>query len=217
MFDELRQAFREAFDNFNKELGKGKVSETADTLLIEMKNEIISEKTQIAALEDQLLKTTTEVAVLDENIVTAQRRQELARTISDEDTADLAGDWVSKAKHQRTILLKKAGALQEEVEFRSQTIEEMYSRFKEAQLKRGETLSATSWRTAAYESITDAEELFDDMNRMAQNVKEDKTNNPTEKVSSEETLQVGLNELSSKQPLDVDSALDELKRTMNET
>ena len=216
MFDELRQAFREALDNFNKEVRRDQVSETTDTLLIEMKKEIINEEGQIAKLEDQLLKTMSEVAALDENIVTARRRQELARTISDEDTAGLAGDWVSKAKHQRTILLKKAGALQEQVEFRSQAINEMHDRFKEAQLKR-ETLSATSARTAAYESIADVEELFDDMNRMAQNITDDRTNDPTEEVSGEETFQLGLDELSSKLPLDVDSALDELKRRMDET
>ena len=216
MFDELRQAFREALDNFNKEVRRDQVSETTDTLLIEMKKEIINEEGQIAKLEDQLLKTMSEVAALDENIVTARRRQELARTISDEDTAGLAGDWVSKAKHQRTILLKKAGALQEEVEFRSQAINEMHDRFKETQLKR-ETLSATSARTAAYESIADVEELFDDMNRMAQNITDDRTNDPTEEVSGEETFQLGLDELSSKLPLDVDSALDELKRRMDET
>jgi hypothetical protein len=216
MFDELRQAFREALDNFNKELSRDQVSETADALLIEMKNEIISAKTQIAGLEDQLVKTMAEVADLAEDIVTAQRRQELARGISDEDTAGLAGDWLSKAKDQRTILLKKAGALQEEVEFRSQTIDEMYSRFKEAQLKQ-ETLSTTSGRTAASESIKDVEELLDDLNLMAQNRTGDKTNNPTDEISVEETFQVELKELSSTQPLDVDSALDELKRRMDET
>ncbi|HCO13024.1 MAG TPA: hypothetical protein DIT46_02490, partial [Gemmatimonadetes bacterium] len=91
-----------------------------------------------------------------------------------------------------------------------------HSRFKEAQLKI-ETLSAPSERTAAYESITDVEELFDDMNRMTQHMTDDQTNNPTEEMSSEEILHVGLNELSSKQPLDVDSSLDELKRRMDET
>jgi hypothetical protein len=216
MFDELRQAFREALDNFNKELSRDQVSETADALLIEMKNEIISAKAQIAGLEDQLVKTMAEVADLAEDIVTAQRRQELARGISDEDTAGLAGDWLSKAKDQRTILLKKAGALQEEVEFRSQTIDEMYSRFKEAQLKQ-ETLSTTSARTTASESIKDVEELLDDLNLMARNRTGDKTNNPTDEISVEETFQAELKELSSTQSLDVGSALDELKRRMDET
>ena len=52
MLDDLRQAFREALDNFHKELGGDQVSETADTLLIGMKNEIISEKVQVAELQD---------------------------------------------------------------------------------------------------------------------------------------------------------------------
>ena len=215
MFDELRQAFREALYNFNKELSRDQVSETADALLIEMKNEIISAKAQIAGLEDQLVKTMAEVADLAEDIVTAQRRQELARGISDEDTAGLAEDWLSKAKDQRTILLKKAEALQDEVEFHSQSVDEMHSRFQEAQLKR-ETLSAASGRTTAYESITDIEELFHDLDRVARSITDDETNNPADEMSGEDTFQLGLNELSSRNPLDVDSALGELKRRVDD-
>ena len=55
MFDDLRQAFREALDNFNKELNKGQLSETDGELLIGMKNEIVRETSQIAGLRDQLL------------------------------------------------------------------------------------------------------------------------------------------------------------------
>ena len=215
MLDDLRQAFREALDNFHKELGGDQVSETADTLLIGMKNEIISEKVQVAELQDQLAETMAKVARLEENIETGKRRRELARGIGDNDTAGLAGDWLSKAKDQRTILLKKAEALQDEVEFHSQSVDEMHSRFQEAQLKR-ETLSAASGRTAAYESITDIEELFHDLNRVARSITDDETNNPADEMSGEDTFQLGLNELSSRNPLDVDSALGELKRRVDD-
>ena len=215
MLDDLRQAFREALDNFHKELGGDQVSETADTLLIGMKNEIISEKVQVAELQDQLAETMAKVARLEENIETAKRRRGLARGIGDNDTAGLAGDWLSKAKDQRTILLKKAEALQDEVEFHSQSVDEMPSRFQEAQLKR-ETLSAASGRTTAYESITDIEELFHDLNRVARSITDDETNNPADEMSGEDTFQLGLNELSSRNPLDVDSALGELKRRVDD-
>ena len=57
MFDDLREAFKEALDNFNKELSRDQVSETADKLMVGMKNEIADEKAQVAGLDDQLRKT----------------------------------------------------------------------------------------------------------------------------------------------------------------
>ena len=40
MFEDLREAFKEALDNFNKELSRENVSGTADKLLAGMKDEI---------------------------------------------------------------------------------------------------------------------------------------------------------------------------------
>lgn len=218
MFDDLRQAFREALDNFNKELSSDQTSETADKLLIGMRNEIISEKARIVELKRQLLTTTVQIDDLTENIATARRRQGLARDIGDEGTAGLAADWLTKARHQRTILVNKAGALRDEIEFCSQAIDEMHTRFSKAQSKR-ETLSASSGRTGAYESITGTDEHFDNLNRMADKIKIVEADVQAEgdvHVEGSE-LPVELNQLPSDQQLDVDAALEELKRRMGET
>ena len=61
MFEDLRSAFKEALDNFNKELSRDQVSETADKLLVGMKNEIADEKAQVAGLDDQLRKTLEQI------------------------------------------------------------------------------------------------------------------------------------------------------------
>ena len=54
MFDDLRAAFSEALDNFNKELSRNQVPETVDKLLVSMKNEIADETAQVAGVEAQL-------------------------------------------------------------------------------------------------------------------------------------------------------------------
>ena len=53
----------------------------------------------------------------------------MASVIDDEETVNLAVEWATKAEGQRAILIKKAGALKEEFEFRSRTVEEMLDRF----------------------------------------------------------------------------------------
>ena len=113
MFDDLREAFKEALDNFNKELSRDQVSETADKLMVGMKNEIADEKAQVAGLDDQLRKTLEQIDRLEKDIKTARRRQEMASVIDDEETVNLAAEWATKAEGQRAILIKKAGALKE--------------------------------------------------------------------------------------------------------
>ena len=194
MFDDLRQAFREALDNFNKELNKGQLSETDDELLIGMKNEIVREEAQIAGLRNQLLRTTAQIDDLTENIATAHRRQKMARDIGDGDTACLATDWATKARAQRSILSNKAAALQDEVDFHSRTIADMHSHFNEARSRR-QTLSAQPDRASVYDSAIGAKEPL-----QAEDVE----------------FKNALNELSSRQELDVNAALEELKRRMDE-
>ena len=48
MFENLRNAFREAVDNFNKELGRDDVPELVDGLLRQMHEEVTDTKAQIA-------------------------------------------------------------------------------------------------------------------------------------------------------------------------
>ena len=222
MFEDLRSAFREALDNFNKELSRDQVSETADKLLIGMKNEIADEKAQAAGLEDQLKKTPQQVDQLEKDIETARRREEMAREIGDHETVRLAAEWSTKAEGQRAILIKKATALKEEFDFRSRTVEEMYERFHEAKSKR-EALSATTGRSEARESITAANDLFDELDRMAEKIEGTDAQAQAAQAFSEVDVEgqrsefrVDLDAAPPNRDLDVDAALEELKRRMSE-
>lgn len=222
MFEDLRSAFKEALDNFNKELSRDQVSETADKLLIGMKNEIADEKAQVAGLDDQLKKTLEQIDRLEKDIETARRREEMARDIDDDETVRLATEWTTKARGQRAILIKKATALKEEFDFRSRTVDEMYERFHEAKSKR-EALSATTGRSGARESITAANDLFDELDRMAEKI--EGTDAQAQAAQAFDELdfddggsehRIDLDAPPRNQELDVDAALEELKRRMGE-
>lgn len=222
MFEDLRAAFREALDNFNKELSRDQVSETADKLLIGMKNEIADEKAQVAGLEDQLKKTLEQIDRLEKDAKTARRREEMAREIDDQDTVRLAAEYATKAEGQRVILVKKATALKEEFDFRSRTVEEMYDRFHEAKSKR-DALTATTGRSGARESLSAADDLFDQLDRMAEKIEGNDARADAAQAFDELDLdggsefRVDLDAPPPAQELDVDAALEELKRRMRES
>jgi phage shock protein A len=221
MFDDLRAAFREALDNFNKELSRDQVPETVDRLLGGMKSEIVDEKAEVAGLEDQLEKTRAQIKRVSEEESTARRREEMARRIEDIETANLAAKYAAKHQSYREVLEHKASALQEEVAFRQRTVEEMYARFHEAEGKR-DALTATTGRSGARESISAADDLFSELDRMEEKIE----GNRARGEAAEEFDKLDLDNRSEyhidlddtpPEELDVDAALAELKRRMKDT
>jgi phage shock protein A len=169
VFDDLRAAFREALDNFNNELRRENVSETTDRLLLGMKNEIADEKVQLKELESQL-DTAVASSERERDLgATCRRREKMARTIGDDETADLAAQHAAKHEGHHTLLEKKAVAIREEIEFRRRNVDEMIDKFSEAKERR-DALSATAGRTGARKSFSDADDLFSELDRMAEKI-----------------------------------------------
>ena len=79
MFEDLRSAFREALDNFNKELKRDQVPETVDRLLVGMKNELADETAEIKGLEAELEKAISSSAREHEAGLTCRRREKMAQ------------------------------------------------------------------------------------------------------------------------------------------
>jgi phage shock protein A len=218
MFDDLRAAFKEALDNFNKELSRNQVPETVDKLLGNMKDEIAEEKAQVAAVQAQLEKTLPEIERSIEQAETARRREEMARKIDDQETATLAAQYAARHAGHRQVLEKKAAALREELAFREKTVEEMFARFHEAKTKR-DALGATAGRTTARDSISDADDLFSNLDRMAEKIEgEEAAGQAAEAFGSIDLdepseYHIDLNEAPPEE-MDADAALAELKRRM---
>jgi phage shock protein A len=224
MFDDLRDAFREALDNFNKELKRDRVPETVDRLLVGMKEEIVDEKAQVAGLEAQLEKALSQAETEAGNGRTCRRREELARRIGDEETANLAAEHAVKHEGHQALLVKKAEAMREELEFRRRTVEEMLSKFNEARSKR-DALSATAGRSDARSSFAGADDLFGELDRMAEKIEGERSQTDAAEILDSLDLDGGGEfdyhvELDDQPPpreeLDVDTALAELKRRMGQ-
>ncbi len=223
MFEDLRAAFREALDNFNKELKRDQVPETVDRLLVGMKNELIDEKAQVRGLEEELERATAASQREKEAGLTCRRREKMARDIGDEETANLAAQHAAKHEGHQAVLEKKAQAIREELAFRRQSVEEMTAQLNDAIEKRS-SLGATAGRMGARGAISEADDLFSELDRMAE-----KMTGESARADAAESLRaldldldggettdydVTLDEPPLREQLDVDAALAELKRRM---
>lgn len=221
MFEDLRDAFKEALDNFNKELSRNNVSDTADQMFAGMKDELASEKAQVSGLEDQITKTIEHIERLSGEVATARRREEMAREIDDNETVKLAAEFATKAEGYITVLQKKRTALEEEMVFRARTVEEMYAQFNAAREKR-DSLTATAGRTDARESISAANDLFAQFDRMEEAIEGTKAEAEAAQEFDELDLdqpsefRIDIDDAPVPRKLDVDAALEELKRRMGE-
>jgi len=221
MFDDLRAAFKEALDNFNKELSRNQVPETVDKLLASMKDEIAEEKAQVAGVEAQLEKTLSEIERSIEQAETARRREAMAQKIDDQETATLAARYAARHEDHRQVLEKKATALREELGFREKTVQEMFARFHEAKAKR-DALGATAGKTTARDALSAADDLFSDLDRMAEKIEGEKAAGEAAEAFSSIDLDqpseyhIDLSEAPAEE-MDADAALAELKRRMRES
>ncbi len=217
MFENLRNAFREAIDNFNKELGRDEVPDVVDGLLRQMHEEVTDTKAQLYTLEEQIKKAIQLSEMEEKEAATCRRREEMARKIGDNETADVAAEYAEKHERRREIQARKALALREELEHKRSEVEDMMVKLKEAKAKR-ESLAATSGRAEARNAIGGAGELFDELDRMAEKI--EGINHQRE---AEEDLLEEFGELESTTPSRgptpeelAEARLRELKRAMGE-
>ncbi len=217
MFDNLRQAFREAVDNFKDELGRDEIPEEVGRLLREMKREAAETKAELRRLEEAI-NSAIEKAEKDKAAAeTARRREKMAVDISDEETARVAREYAEKHEHRRSVLEQKALALKEELDMRQEEFGEMIKAIKEAE-KRNEGLTATAGRATARNSIEEADDLFSQLDRFADEIEGD---------DARREASIEVDDLMDDEPdrfeslpdeveIDFDARLEALKRAMKE-
>jgi hypothetical protein len=166
MFENLRDAFREAIANFKEELAREEVPGTVDRLFLGMKNELAVAKSHLAALEKQIEHARIQVKRDGDEEVTCRRRGEMARKVSDEETARIAFEYAVRYKRRRAVLERKIVALDDERVIRAVELQEMAERLSEAQDKR-DTLAAAAGSRNSNETTRAADDLFDELDRMA--------------------------------------------------
>ena len=217
MFDNLRHAFREAVDNFKEELGRDEIPEAVDRLLREMKREAADTKAEIRRLEEAIHGAIEGAEKEEGKGKTCRRREKMALDISDEETARVARDYAEKHAHRRSVLQHKALALKEELDMRQEEYGEMLEAIKDADKNR-EGLAATAGRATARNSIEEADDLFSELDRFADEIEGDDARRKAN-IEVDDLLDDRPDSLGSPPDLgeiDVDARLEALKRARGE-
>jgi len=217
MFENLRDAFRDAIANFKDEMARDQVPGSVDRLLSGMRDEVTDAKAAIHDLEAEIERTTSEAERADKEALTCRRREGMADEIGDEETARVAREFAEKYEKRHALMDQKAVALRQELEFRKGEIEEMLAKVKEAQAKR-DSLAATAGRTGARASMQAADDLFSELDRMASKIQDEDAR--AEAAVSFDDIELEGDDFESPAPeaeeIDFDARLAELKRRMNE-
>ena len=218
MFENLRQAFREAAENFKEELNRDEVPEVVDGLLHQMQEETADAQAQLHTLEGQIKKALQMAEMEEKEVATCRRRESMARRIGDEETAKVAAEFAEKHEARKRIQENKALALREELENGRSEVQTMLATLKEARARRS-TLSATSGRASARNSLNEADDLFSQLDRMAEKIE-----GADHQREAEEELLAEFGELDPTPPPprgpspeeEAEARLQELKRRMGE-
>jgi phage shock protein A len=169
MFENLRQAFKEAVDNFKEELNRDGVPDVVDQLLHQMQEELTDAQAHAHTLEEQIKKALQLAELEEKEVATCRRREAMAKRIGDDETAKVAAEFAEKHEKRKTIQQQKALALRAELEMKRGEVQEMLAQYKEAKSRR-EALAATTGRVEARGSMTEADELFAQLDRIAEKI-----------------------------------------------
>ena len=133
MFDDLKAQFRKAVENFNEELNRNECTDKADDLIGAMKNEVTEAISHINALQLQISKARDQIAEKGHMAKTCYRQAEMAHSIEDAETAAVATQYAEKHERHVRVLNNKIDALNAELLFREEGVEEMVEQVEKAQ------------------------------------------------------------------------------------
>ncbi|RMH18655.1 MAG: hypothetical protein D6701_06025 [Gemmatimonadetes bacterium] len=215
MFENLRRAFREAVDNFKEELGRDDVPEAVNRLLAGMRDEVTDAQAQVRKLEEDLAKARALVEEEERQLATCRRRETLARDIGDEETVRIALEYAERHERRLEAFRHKVVAFEEELTVRRAEVQEMLQALKKAQSNR-DILAAQAGRTDAREAVSAADDLFAELDRMAE-----KMGSADDRTAAEREVDALFDEFgpdaeppSPAPEMDVDARLEALKRAM---
>ncbi len=216
MFEELRQAFREALENFKKELNRDQVPEAVDRLVGAMRRELVQAKADLSKLEDEIKATLQALEDEKREVKTCRRRETMAQEIGDEETAEVARGFAEKHERRASVLERKALALQDELDLRKAEVEEMTETVQKAGERRAD-LATRAGRAQGRRSIQEADTLFEEFRRMGERVDEMQARADASEIMSEEfptDASSGQMPPHGPSPEGVERRLEELKRRM---
>lgn len=229
MFENLRRAFTDAVSNFKDEIGRDDVPQAVDELLRGMVSEVTDATAYVKKLEGEIEQADAKILKQRKGAETARRREALAQKIGDEETARVALEFAEKHERILEALEQKAVALRKELRVQEAEVTGMMAQLKTARADR-DRLTATAGLSQTRGTLGEADDLFAQMDRMAEKIEGTKSeadaardlgeldlgsssgpSTPTPDPDLEEQFEI-LEDGPRK--IDFDAALQELKRRM---
>ena len=166
MFDSLRDAFRQAGENFRAELQRDRTPEAIDRLLLTLRDELAALTQGSHELTLELERVEAQAGEERTETETCLRRARLAEKIGDAETAAVAREFAGKHRRRREHLLDKVGTLKRELRERRAMIEEVTEMYAAVRNRRGSIVAAVG-RARSRGRMRQARTLFDEMDRIA--------------------------------------------------
>jgi hypothetical protein len=168
MFDDWKKAWREAVDNFRRELGD---SESGDVRTRAMQKEFSAAQGALDKLDSEIRRTRREASDERENESVCRRREEMARKIDDEETVRIAVEFAVRHAERAVILERKVEVLLEERALVDRDVEGMKQVLSE-QGVRPSVSSGPSPVETVREIVEERERETRDFSRLEQEAKE---------------------------------------------
>lgn len=120
MFDEFRRAWREAVDNFWREVRAEEEGSGAAVY-----REVGRARTQLERLDAEVGESRRRLAEEREQAAVCERRERLAREIGDQETARVAAEFGARHRERADVLARKVEALEAERSLCRRDLDEM--------------------------------------------------------------------------------------------
>jgi len=111
MFEDWKEAWREAVENFRRELSG---DEPGDVRTRAMKREFDAASGVLDKLDGEIRRARREAAEERESEQTCRRREDMARRIGDDETVRIAVEFAVRHAERATVLERKVAVLEEE-------------------------------------------------------------------------------------------------------
>jgi hypothetical protein len=123
MFEDWKQAWREAVDNFRREVAGDATS--PDSRARAMNREYLAAQNALDKLDSEIRRTRREATEERENENVCRRREEMARRINDQETVRIAVEFAVRHSERAGILERKISVLVEEHAMLAKDLEAM--------------------------------------------------------------------------------------------
>ena len=125
MFQDWKQAWREAVENFRRELGEDGEPEGAAPRVRVMHRELTAAREAFARLESEIVRAQRDAHAERESEAVCRRREGQARKIGDEETVRIAVEYAERHAERAVVFERKAEVLVAERDLLRRDLEAM--------------------------------------------------------------------------------------------